>query len=108
MELFSQASPKLQSKTAEAAVWLDRLRGLAAEYIDRAEALYRGAKRGGEKFEWVVGQLHALLPEAIRPFLSRDTIGDLVQGVFDSVESYAIRQLERAADPDLQEEAADA
>jgi len=92
---YYKSRPQLQTRAKEAEGWLERLRGMAAEYIARAEGAYQGTKRGGEKFEWVVGSLYALLPEPVRPFISRETVGDIVQGVFDSVEAYAARQLDR-------------
>jgi len=95
---YYKVSPKLQTKAKEAANWLEKLRGLAAEYIDRAEDAYKGTKRGEEKFEWVVMALYGLLPEAVRPFIKREAVGDIVQWVFDSVESYARKQADKLLD----------
>ena len=95
--------PKLIEKTEEAITWIERLRGMAADYIARAEAAYQGTKRGGEKFEWVVTALYGLLPDAVTPFISRETVEDIVQGVFDSVESYAKRQLDKFVDETIRE-----
>ena len=93
--VYYKSSPKLQDKVKEAENWIDRLRGYAAEYIARAEAEYQGTKRGGEKFEWVVNRLYSILPAAVRPFISRDTVADIVQGVFDSISAYATIQMDK-------------
>lgn len=96
--VYYKNNPKLQGKVKEAENWREKLRGYAAEYIAKAEAAYQGTKRGGEKFEWVVTALYGLLPDAVTPFISRETVGDIVQGVFDSIESYAKRQADKLAD----------
>ena len=52
-------------------------------------------KAGGVKFEWVVGRLYNLLPLAIRPFVPRSLIEQIVQTTFDAIEGYAKMQLDR-------------
>ena len=95
---YYKTSPKLKDKTDEALTWLERLRSAAVEYIDRAEQEFKGVKRGGEKFKWVVDNLHSILPEAIKPFISKSTIEDIVQNTFDIVEGYAKQQLDKLVD----------
>lgn len=96
--VYCKGSPKLQDKAKEAESWLDKLRGYAAEYIARAEAEYQGTKRGGEKFNWVVDRLYSILPAAVKPFIGKETIADIVQGVFDSITAYATIQMDRWVD----------
>ena len=52
-------------------------------------------KAGGFKFDWVVGQLYDLLPLAVRPFVPRSLIEQIVQTTFDAIEGYARMQLDR-------------
>ena len=96
--VYYKTSPKLKSESDKALEWLERLRGAAVEYIDRAELEFEGTKRGGEKFEWVVDKLYSLLPAAVKPFVSRSTVAEIVQGTFDLVQDYAKQQLDRLVD----------
>lgn len=69
------------------------------EYIDKAEVKYNDAtKAGGEKFEWVVTKLYGFVPAIMKPFITRDMVGAIVQGAFDSIESYGKQQLDKLSD----------
>lgn len=96
--VYFKNSPKLQGKAKEVETWVEHLRGAAVEFIAQAEQEFVGTKRGGEKFIWVVNALHNLLPDALRPFISKDLIADIVQSTFDLVEGYAKVQLDRVVD----------
>lgn len=75
-----------------------KISGRVAALIRRAEELYSDlTKSGGVKFEWVVGQLYNLLPLAVRPFVPRKLIEQIVQTTFDAIEGYAKTQLDRLA-----------
>ena len=73
-----------------------KISGRVAALIRQAEEMYRDwTKSGGTKFEWVVTQLYALLPIAVRPFVPRSLIEQIVQTTFDAIEGYAKMQLDR-------------
>ena len=73
-----------------------KISGRAAALIEQAEELYGDlTKAGGFKFDWVVGRLYDLLPLAVRPFVPRSLIEQIVQTTFDAIEGYARMQLDR-------------
>lgn len=73
-----------------------KVSGRVAALIQRAEVLYSDwTKAGGVKFEWVVGRLYDLLPLAVRPFVPRKLVEQIVQTTFDAIEGYARMQLDR-------------
>lgn len=51
---------------------------------------------GAEKFEEAVNTIYALIPLAVRPFITRSLVETLVQEVFDKMEEYARKQLNKA------------
>lgn len=52
---------------------------------------------GAEKFEEAVSTIYALIPIAVRPFITRSLVETLVQEVFDKMEEYARKQLDKEA-----------
>ena len=73
-----------------------KISGRVAALIRRAEELYSDlTNAGGMKFEWVVGQLYGLIALAVRPFVPRSLIEQIVQTTFDAIEGYAKMQLDR-------------
>jgi len=96
--VYYKGNPKMQDKTDEAVAWLDKIRGFAVDFIARAEDEFKGTQRGGEKFDWVVNSLYNMLPDAIKPFISKSTIEGVVQAAFDSIQAYAKLQLDRIVD----------
>jgi len=67
--------------------------------IAQAEDTYKSyTKAGGMKFEWVVTRLYVYVPVWLRPLITREVIGRIVQFVFDNVESYAKMQLDKLTD----------
>lgn len=96
LSIYFKRSAAAQSKVAEVKNWLAETKGSAAKYIVIAEKMFEGTQRGGEKFEWVVESLHVLLPIPIRAFITKDMIGDIVQGAFDAMAEYATTQLDKA------------
>ena len=80
-----------KSKTA----LVEKTTGLIAQ----AEDTYKSyTKAGGMKFEWVVTRLYVYVPVWLRPLITKDVIGRIVQFVFDNVESYAKIQLDKLTD----------
>ena len=96
LSVYFKRSAAAQSKAAEIEGWLAEIKGSAAKYIVKAEKMYEGTQRGGEKFEWVVKSLYLLLPVPIRAFITKEMIGDIIQGVFDAMADYAATQLDKA------------
>lgn len=73
----------------------EKVSGLIAE----AEDTYKSyTKAGGEKMNWVVTRLYVYVPVWLRPLITREVIGRIVQFVFDNVESYAKIQLDKLTD----------
>lgn len=50
---------------------------------------------GEEKFKEAVDTIYGLIPVAVRPFITRSLVETLVQEVFDKMEEYARKQLEK-------------
>lgn len=89
--LFGGFALYFKSKT----VLTEKVTGLIAQ----AEDTYKDAtKAGGAKFDWVVNHLYVYVPAWLRPLITREVIGQIVQFVFDSVQSYAKLQLDRMTD----------
>lgn len=75
------------------------LMDMAKDKISEAERMYRDATNaGGAKFEWVVSTIYELMPAAFRVVFTRETIMILVQRTFDSMEKYAVVQMDKIAD----------
>lgn len=71
---------------------------LAKEKISEAEEMYKDSTNaGGEKFEWVVTTIYELMPAAFRMVFTKETIMVLVQRMFDSMEKYAVSQMDKIA-----------
>lgn len=71
---------------------------LAKDKISEAEEMYKDTTdAGGEKFEWVVTTIYELMPAAFRMVFTRETIMVLVQRMFDSMEKYAVSQMDKIA-----------
>lgn len=71
----------------------------AGDFINKAEEDYKDvSKAGAEKFNWVVTTLHNLLPAPMKLFISEQVISEIVQHVFDSMQDYAIKQLDNIVD----------
>lgn len=96
LSIYFKRSAAAQSKAAEVENWLAEIKGSAAKYIVKAEMMFTGTQRGGEKFEWAVESLYVLLPIPIRAFITKDMIADIVQGAFNAMAEYATTQLDKA------------
>lgn len=93
--VYFRNSAAAKAKVAEIESWTGIIKGSVASLISRAEKEFNGAKRGGEKFEWVVNKLYGLLPIPIQAVITRDIIADIVQGTFDSMAAYAAKQADK-------------
>lgn len=64
--------------------------------IAEAEDLYKDyTKSGNLKFQWVVETLYSYIPAIMKPFITKEFIGGIVQKAFDSIEKYAEAQLDK-------------
>lgn len=54
------------------------------------------AKLGEEKLAYVVSQLKAIVPKALRFIFTDKVIGSIVQKAFDKIEDYAQKQVDKA------------
>lgn len=62
----------------------------AVELIPEAEKVFLDQeKSGAEKKEWVIRQITEILPGIFRKIFSNDTIGGVVQYVFDRIERFS-------------------
>lgn len=76
-----------------------KLKEKVAELIDQAEGMFTDAtKQGGKRFEWVVDQLYGITPAWLKPMLTREAIGNIVQTAFDWMQDFARQQLDKATD----------
>jgi len=96
LSVYLKRSAAAQKKSAEIENWLLSARASAEEYIARAEKEFKGTQRGGEKFEWVVSCIFALIPEQLQRFITRNIIAETVQAAFDCMADYASAKLDRA------------
>ena len=83
-------------RSAAVEKWIAEIKGSADKYIAKAEKEFKGTQRGGEKFDWVVETLHMLLPVFARKVITKEMIGDIVQGAFDAMSEYAAAKLDKA------------
>lgn len=71
----------------------------AATYINVAEENYKSfTKAGNQKFEFVVDTLYNWCPAPLKIFITRKMISDIVQKVFDQIQEFANKQLDKAVD----------
>ncbi len=83
--VYYRANAKLQEKVTE--------------LIDQAEGMYTDAKEpGGKRFEWVVERLYSIIPAWLKPLLTRQAVGKIVQSVFDWMDSFAKKQADKLVD----------
>ena len=73
----------------------DGIKGL----INEAEDMYADVtKSGGQKFEWVVNAIYDKVPAFLKPIISKEFIGKLVQRAFDEMQAFALKQLNKVVD----------
>ena len=96
LSIYFKRSAAAQSKVASIESWVSVIEDNAKAYIVRAEKEITGYKRGGERFVWVVKCLLSLLPDWVRPYISKEMIEDIVQRAFDAMADYATTQLDKA------------
>lgn len=60
--------------------------------VDEAE---QDDKVAAEKMELAVNQIYDLIPAILKPLFSKEVIKGIVQNAFNSIESYAKKQIEK-------------
>lgn len=77
----------------------------AAKLIEEAENAYKDTTQsGGEKFEWVVNSLYAMVPAVLKPLLNRQMLENLVQSTFDAMQRYAMAQMDKLLEQNKKED----
>ena len=71
----------------------------AEEFINVAEDNYKSATTAGaQKFSFVVDTLYNYCPAPLRIFITKQMLSDLTQKVFDKMQEYANKQLDKVVD----------
>ena len=73
----------------------EEIRKKAGEYIDTAEGMY---ECGEEKMKTVIKNLSAIIPKVFKPFFTKPKLEQTIQTIFDYMESYAKKQIEKKTD----------
>lgn len=73
--------------------------------INAAEENYKSATHAGEqKFDAVVTWLSEMVPAPLRFFITKQMISEIVQKVFDKMQEYANKQLNKVVDQIVNED----
>lgn len=68
----------------------------AVEFINDAEVAFKDTtKAGGQKFEFVVNHLYALVPTILKSIITKEILAEITQRTFDKIEAYAKEQLDK-------------
>ena len=51
----------------------------------RAENMFKGSKRGQEKMNWVIKQIHDIIPNWLRFFVGEEELKEMLQVWFDCI-----------------------
>ncbi len=71
---------------------------IAQATINTAEEHFTDVKCGGKRFQWVVEQLYNITPVPMRFIFTKEMIGTIVQKVFDYMQDFATKQLDKVFD----------
>lgn len=75
------------------------------DVINKAEEEYKDAtKAGGLKMQWAIDLLFSYTPAFLKPFITKEVIGNMIQSAFDRIEDYAKKQLDKVVDKIVPEE----
>ena len=95
--IYYHNSTRAQEKAAQIQGVLGNISAHANKFIAEAEDKYKDTTNmGGVKFAEVVDRLHALVPEMLQDFITKEMIGSIVQKAFDEIEEYVALQLDKA------------
>ena len=70
-------------------------RVIESQVPDAINGAENSGKPGCEKFQEAVDTVYSVIPVVVRPFLTRTLVETLVQEVFDKMEEYARKQLNK-------------
>lgn len=70
----------------------DNIKSLCVELIEKAEI---EGMVGSEKMELVVDTLYKHVPTVLKPFINKNVIQVIAQTVFDNIEAYAKKQVDK-------------
>lgn len=97
--IFIKNSKKAQALVDQGKDVLSDILSKAVIYIKEAEEFYQDTTNaGGQKFDYVVNKLYNLVPDIIKPIITKDMIEKIVQSTFDEIEEYAKIQIENKID----------
>jgi len=97
--LYLKFSTKAQTKAKEIQQTIASITATAVVYIKDAEDKYKDTtKAGGQKFNYVVDKLYALVPEGLNKIITREMVEEIVQSTFNEIEEYVKLQLDNALD----------
>lgn len=74
-----------------------KLRESALNAINSAE---NADAAGAEKMRLAVDQVYALVPPLLKPVISRELVGQLIQAVFDKMQEFAKKNLQKKLSQD--------
>ena len=95
--VYYQNSTHAQERAAMIQGVLGNISAHVNKFIAEAEEKYKDTTNmGGVKFAEVVDKLHALVPEVLQDFITKEMIGSIVQKAFDEIEEYVALQLDKA------------
>ena len=70
-----------------------------SELIAQAEKEFSEiTKAGTQKFQFVVDSLYEYIPKILKPLITKEMLGGIVQNTFNAIESYATTQLDKLVD----------
>jgi len=76
-----------------------KLGALVTDMIAYAEEMYKDTTgEGGKKKELVIETLYEYVPVALKPFITKAFVENLVQQTFESIQEYAVKQLDKVVD----------
>ena len=76
-----------------------KLQSLVAKVINDAESAFSGtSKKGEHKFQYALTLLYDKVPVALRPFITKQVLSDMLQKAFNELSSFAEQQLDVAVD----------
>ena len=76
-----------------------KLQALAGRVINDAEQAFKGTShRGQDNFNYALTMLYDKVPVALRPFITRQLLGEMLQSAFDELSAFATKQLDGAVE----------
>lgn len=97
LAIYFKTSQKAQETLTRVQTLIANITAQAAVFIADAEAMYSDSTHaGGDKFNYCVDQLYDLVPDSVKPIVTKPMIEGIVQRTFDQIEMYSKAQLDSA------------